>query len=73
MFLFVKDKETTIMNKAIKDNNMEKEKSDIIVRSVVIENGKEKVVEEKLDELSSGDSLVSEDILNDIFDSIYSE
>ena len=52
---------------------MEKEKSDIIVRSVVIENGKEKVVEEKLDELSSGDSLVSEDILNDIFDSIYSE
>lgn len=61
------------MNKAIKDNNMEKEKSDIIVRSVVIENGKEKVVEEKLDELSSGDSLVSEDILNDIFDSIYSE
>ena len=57
----------------VKDNYMEKEKSDIIIRSVVIENGKEKVVEEKLDELSTGDSLVSENILNDIFDSIYSE
>lgn len=66
---------TIIMDKIVKEkrNIIEKEKSDIIYRTIVIKDGKEKVVEENLGEMSFEDSLVSDNILNDIFDRIYSE
>lgn len=51
----------------------EKEKSSIVVRTVVLRNGKEEVVEEVLDDVQGNVSPVSDEKLNELFDLIYPE
>lgn len=53
------------------DNKIEK--SNIIVRSVEIRDGKEVVVEETLDKIQSGTPLVSEKEIGEMFDALFPE
>lgn len=51
----------------------EKGKSSIVVRTVVLRNGKEEVVEEVLDDVQGNVSPVSDEKLNELFELIYPE
>ncbi len=55
-------------NRNALENN---KKSEIIVRSVVVKDGTEKIIEEKLSDISSEASLVSEDKLKELFDNLF--
>lgn len=50
---------------------MEKDKSGVVVRTVVFQNGKEIIVEETIDNINESESIVSNEKLNELFDSIY--
>lgn len=51
--------------------DIKKEKSNIIVRSIEIKEGKETVVEETLDKINTDASLISEEEINKMFDVIF--
>lgn len=55
-------------NRNALENN---KKSEIIVRSVVVKDGTEKIIEEKLSDISSETPLVSEDKLKELFDNLF--
>lgn len=55
-----------------KKNTLENnQKSEVIVRSVMVKDGTEKIVEEKLSDISSETPLVSEDKLNELFNNLF--
>ena len=55
-------------NRNALENN---KKSEIIVRSVVVKDGTEKIIEEKLSDISTEAPLVSEDKLKELFDNLF--
>jgi len=53
--------------------DIKKEKSSIIVRSVEVNDGKETIVEEDLDNIRSETSLIAEKEIGDLFDLMFPE
>lgn len=53
--------------------DIKKEKSNIVVRSVEIRNGKEIVVEETLDNIQSEAALATDEEIGELFDELFPE